>query len=210
MKTQKSKLCRKVRRNAGPGFPGNSGPRCLPGMAALHRGGGLSAWYKIGTESGASLMPATCALVAVGPWSKLERDVSRNRPRSHKYRMTRDDVLARGQLDRRGDACRRARIVLCDHIPSMRQGGHASNRTQGAQVCGAAVIWDKVAGLPDDGAPFVQRAGTADEFRAAVDAILAEPPERRAAPPALAATMVAGHSFDARARAVLSQINKPA
>ncbi len=102
-----------------------------------------------------------------------------------------------------GDLYRRAKIVLCDHMPSMREHGYISNRIFDALACGAAVISDPVAGLPDEFAPYVRLCGTAGELTAAVAEILAEGPEKAEERRRFARSMRDRHSLQHRADAIL-------
>ena len=101
-----------------------------------------------------------------------------------------------------GEIYRGAGIVLNDHTQYMRRSGMASNRIFDALACGAAVISDDVAWLPDDVAPFVERVKTARDLAAAVRRIRGESALRRAERRAFAGAMVGTHDFDARAAVI--------
>jgi hypothetical protein len=102
-----------------------------------------------------------------------------------------------------GNLYRSARIVLCDHMPSMRENGYISNRIFDALACGAAVISDPVAGLPEEFAPFVRLCATPRELELAVADILAEGPEKAEERQRFARSMCDRHSLQQRADAIL-------
>jgi len=102
-----------------------------------------------------------------------------------------------------GDLYRRSKIVLCDHMPSMRTNGYVSNRIFDALACGVAVISDRIAGLPEEFAPFVRLCGTVDELTAAVADILAEGPEKVEERQRFARSMRDRHSLQRRATTIL-------
>jgi hypothetical protein len=74
-----------------------------------------------------------------------------------------------------------AKIVLCDHMESMRTGGFISNRIFDALACGAAVISDDVAGLPRELEQDVFLCKSSQDFAAAVQKIENESPAEVAA-----------------------------
>ena len=92
-----------------------------------------------------------------------------------------------------------AGVVLNDHHEDMRRDGFVSNRLFDAAATGARIISDEVPGLAELFGALVQPFHDEDDLRR----LLAQrdtafpPPEERAA---IAARVVAEHSFDARAR----------
>ena len=108
--------------------------------------------------------------------------------------------LPNGEL---GDLYRRSKIVLCDHMPSMRTNGYISNRIFDALACGVAVISDRITGLPEEFAPFVHLCDTVDELTAAVAEILAERPEKLEERQRFARSMRDRHSLQHRATTIL-------
>lgn len=113
----------------------------------------------------------------------------------------RADLLPNAQL---GAVYRGAEIVLCDHTKAMAGNGFVSNRIFDALACGAAVICDRVPGLPDGFSDHVWQVSNSVEFEAALAEIRAESAEIREARRAFALRMAQIHSFDARARQILS------
>ena len=101
--------------------------------------------------------------------------------------------------DQLGDVDRAAEIVLCDHMPSMRQAGYFSNRIYDALACGAAVISDPIDGLVPEFEPFVTQCETAEAFVNAVHTIRTAAPDQRETRRQFAASMPQRHSFDSRA-----------
>ncbi|HET6621036.1 MAG TPA: glycosyltransferase [Dongiaceae bacterium] len=102
-----------------------------------------------------------------------------------------------------GELYRKAGIVLNDHWPDMRQADMLSNRVFDALACGAPVVSDEMAGLPDGFAGFI------DTFRAdrpigrAISSALEEDEGRRAARRAFAEIVRRDHCFDRRAETIL-------
>lgn len=113
-----------------------------------------------------------------------------------------DQYLPNARL---GDVYRDARIVLCDHMPSMSRDGYVSNRIFDALACGAAVISDPVENMPADFDKFVHCVSSQDEFDAAVSEIRAEGATRRKARMSFAKDMHRRHSFDERAKQILEK-----
>ncbi len=113
------------------------------------------------------------------------------------------DGIANAQL---GDLYRSAEIVLCDHTSVMARNGYVSNRVFDALACGAPVIMDRVAGLPDEFTPFVKVVDSLESYHEAVRQIRAETAEDRRRRIAFAQDMIARHSFDARAETILNRM----
>ena len=109
--------------------------------------------------------------------------------------------------DELGNAYRSAKIVLCDHFPSMREFGYVSNRIYDALACGAPVISDYVNGLPEELEPHVWLCKTPADVKNAVEEIFAESESKRAARDAFAKALVHKHSFDVRAKQIEDLIN---
>ncbi len=101
-----------------------------------------------------------------------------------------------------------AEIILNDHTPAMAANGLTSNRIFDALACATPVISDPVAWMPDDIAKYVSIAGSPEEFSLAMDAIRAETAKKKSARRAFARQMVARHSFDARAEAIISKADE--
>ena len=108
---------------------------------------------------------------------------------------------------RLGDLYRGAGIVLCDHMPSMREAGYVSNRIYDALACGAPVISDTVKGLPSEFEDYVTLCVTPDDFAAAVATIRAETARKRDQRRAFAAGMRDRHSLQARAAEILTVLS---
>lgn len=106
-----------------------------------------------------------------------------------------------------GDVYRRARAVLCDHMPLMREQGYVSNRIFDALACGTAVISDPIAGLPDAFRPYVHLCETAAELTAAVADIRSEGAEKQEKRRLFAIEMRERHSLHNRAETILSVLS---
>ena len=96
-----------------------------------------------------------------------------------------------------------AEVVLNDHTPLMREHGFVSNRIFDALACATPVISDRIDGLPDDIAEFVDCVSTQEEFDAALARIRSEDATRKEARRAFALRMRTDHSFDARAAEIV-------
>jgi glycosyltransferase involved in cell wall biosynthesis len=94
-------------------------------------------------------------------------------------------------------------VVLNDHWSDMRRWGFVSNRCFDAVACGAVVVSDDIGPAGDlfDGAVVGYR--TVEELREVVGRLLAAPEERRRLGEQGRAAVVAGHTFDHRARQLL-------
>ena len=128
-----------------------------------------------------------------GGWSDLPPTVSRK-----------GSFVANDEL---GQMYRSAEIVLCDHMPSMRNGGYVSNRIFDALACAAPVISDRLPSLPPDFDRFVEMVSTPEEFAAAVDKIRNEGEAMKQERAEFAKIMLERHSFDARARQIRDMIS---
>ena len=89
-------------------------------------------------------------------------------------------------------------MVLADHWPDMAAGGFVANRVFDAVAAGARVVSDDVPGLGALFGDAVRVARTADDLRAAYEALVALP-----ADPGTAAAVATRHSFLARAEVLL-------
>ena len=99
----------------------------------------------------------------------------------------------------------RAEIVLNDHTPTMLDSGLTSNRIFDALACGAPVITDPVAWMPEDIEKYVSVVETPGDFASAIAALRAEGDDRRAERRRFAEDMRATHSFDARADTIIAR-----
>lgn len=97
-----------------------------------------------------------------------------------------------------------ATVVLNDHWPAMRDLGFLSNRLFDAGASGALVVSDPVAGLDDVLGDTVVTYASAAELRDVVQFYVAHDAARRAKAAALRALVLAGHTFEHRADALLA------
>ncbi len=97
----------------------------------------------------------------------------------------------------------RAKAVLNDHTDVMRTAGLPSNRIFDALACGAAVVSDDIAWLPDDLSEFVEIASTPEQFVSALERIDCENETRLRARRDFAMSIRDLHSFDQRAAEIL-------
>ncbi len=99
-----------------------------------------------------------------------------------------------------------AQIVLCDHWPDMRARGFASNRLYDALACGALVLSDAVVGLPDGLAAAIVTYEDGDRLPGLIDGLLADPAARARRARAGREWVLAGETFDDRARQLLAMV----
>jgi glycosyltransferase involved in cell wall biosynthesis len=104
-----------------------------------------------------------------------------------------------------GDLYRRSGVVLNDHWPDMREAGILSNRVFDALACGAPVVSDEIADLPDDFGDFIIEFDPQRPIDQAIATALAESAERRAVRRSFADTVRQQHSFDRRAETILER-----
>lgn len=107
--------------------------------------------------------------------------------------------------DKLGQLYRSASVVLCDHMPLMRETGYLSNRIYDALACGTPVICDGIADLDPAFSAFVHPCKDAQEFAAAIDAITASADKSWPARQKLAQTLKREHSFDVRAAQIIEK-----
>jgi len=96
-----------------------------------------------------------------------------------------------------------AEIVLNDHWPDMRHEGFVSNRVYDALASGAFVVSDSVPGIEDRFDGSVATFDSRDELIAVVDHYLAHPAERQERATRGRAAVLARHTFDHRAAAII-------
>ena len=101
-----------------------------------------------------------------------------------------------------------AGVVLNDHWDDMKAEGLMSNRLFDLAACGARVVTDRVEGIEDVFGDVVLTYTTPQELAAAVNAQLAETPERAAAREKLSELVRREHSFDARAEELVETVRK--
>ncbi|MCH7666388.1 MAG: glycosyltransferase [Acidobacteria bacterium] len=97
-----------------------------------------------------------------------------------------------------------AEVVLNDHWPSMKENGFVSNRIFDAGACGACIVTDETVGLSElFGDTVATYDGTAEDLRATVDGLLADPERRSRMGAQLREIVTREHTFSDRAREVL-------
>ncbi|MBB5788436.1 glycosyltransferase [Jiangella mangrovi] len=101
-----------------------------------------------------------------------------------------------------------AGVVLNDHWEDMKAEGLMSNRLFDLAACGARVVTDVVPGVDEVFGDVVLTYTTPQELAAAVNAQLAETPERAAAREKLSELVRREHSFDARAEELVETVRK--
>ncbi len=109
-----------------------------------------------------------------------------------------------------GGHYRAAEVVLNDHTPGMRSEGVPSNRIFDALACGAPVVSDAVAWLPDDLRHWVYFFDDEASFSDAVEQARNENDKKRKARHDFAMSMKYTHSFDARAADITAALQKVA
>jgi spore maturation protein CgeB len=85
----------------------------------------------------------------------------------------------------------------------MREAGILSNRVFDALACGAPVVSDEIADLPDGFGDFILAFDPQRPIDQAIAAALAEDSQRRTARRSFADTVRQQHSFDRRAESIL-------
>ena len=101
-----------------------------------------------------------------------------------------------------------ASIVLCDHWPDMRASGFGSNRLYDAVACGALVVSDRVAGLNGAFGAAVATYEHRDELEALLTRLLDDPAERERRVDGARERILAGETFDHRARDLLRWVQE--
>ncbi len=103
---------------------------------------------------------------------------------------------------------RGAKVVLNDHWDDMRDMGYVSNRIFDVLACGAALVTDRVEGLPESFEPFIYIFHDADSLQAAVTRALADlnEPIQQEARKRFTHEVRSKHSFDERARTLLTYV----
>ena len=104
-----------------------------------------------------------------------------------------------------GEVYASAEIVLNDHKEIMADDGIVSNRIFDALACGAAVITDPVAWMPDDIAEFVDVVDGPEALKTAVTRVRKETAAKKKRREEFALQMRTTHSFDARAKEIIAK-----
>lgn len=97
-----------------------------------------------------------------------------------------------------------AGVVLNDHWDSMREWGFVSNRLFDVLACGAPVVSDEVEGLDETFGGAVATYRTPDDLRSTVETLLRDPVGARARAELGRAIVLADHTFDHRADALIA------
>jgi glycosyltransferase involved in cell wall biosynthesis len=101
------------------------------------------------------------------------------------------------------DLYRKAGVVLNDHWPDMQRAGILSNRVFDALACGAPLVSDEIADLPNGFSHFVISFGPDRPIDRAIVQALSEDAERGGARRTFAEVVRRDHSFDRRAAVIL-------
>ena len=99
-----------------------------------------------------------------------------------------------------------AAIVLCDHWPDMRTSGFSSNRLYDAVACGALIVSDRVAGLNGAFGDAVVTYERREELEPLLTRLLDDPAERERRVDGARERILAGETFDDRARDLLAWV----
>lgn len=99
-----------------------------------------------------------------------------------------------------------AGVLLTDHRDPMRGNGFLSNRLFDGSAAGAPILTDPVAGLAEVFGDTIPTVQSAEELAAAVQAILADPQAARARALRARDIVLAAHTFDHRARAIVETV----
>jgi GT2 family glycosyltransferase/spore maturation protein CgeB len=103
-----------------------------------------------------------------------------------------------------------AAIVLCDHWPDMRANGFRSNRLYDALACGALVLSDRVAGLDGSLGDAVITYKERGELAELIGRLLEQPDERARRTTGARDRILAGETFDDRARELIAWVSAAA
>lgn len=101
-----------------------------------------------------------------------------------------------------------ARVVLCDHWPDMRAAGFRSNRLYDALACEAMVVCDPVAGLEGSLGDAVVTYDDPAELPSLLHRLIADGPDRERRARQGRELILAGETFDHRARDLLEWIEE--
>jgi GT2 family glycosyltransferase/spore maturation protein CgeB len=101
-----------------------------------------------------------------------------------------------------------AQVVLCDHWPGMRAAGFRSNRLYDALACGAVVVSDRVAGLDGSLGDAVVTYDDPAELAPLLERVLRDPAERARRASGARVRILAGETFDDRARDLLAWVEE--
>lgn len=99
-----------------------------------------------------------------------------------------------------------AGVLLNDHWDSMRDNGFLSNRLFDGSAAGAPILTDPVAGLAEVFGDTIPAVSSAEELAAEAEAILADPQAARARAGRARDIVLAAHTFDHRARAMVETV----
>jgi spore maturation protein CgeB len=101
-----------------------------------------------------------------------------------------------------------AAIVLCDHWPDMRAEGFLSNRLYDVLACGSLVVSDRVAGLDGRLGTGVVTYEDPAELEPLLERLLGDPAERSRLVSGARSLILAGETFDDRARQLLGWVTE--
>lgn len=99
-----------------------------------------------------------------------------------------------------------AGVLLNDHWDSMRANGFLSNRLFDGSAAGAPILTDPVAGLAEVFGDTIPAVASADDLAAEAQAILADRQAARARALRARDLVLAAHTFDHRARAIVETV----
>lgn len=99
-----------------------------------------------------------------------------------------------------------AGVLLSDHGEAMRENGFLSNRLFDASAAGVPILTDPVAGLAEVFGDTIPTVASADDLAAAAEAILSDPRAARARALRARALVLAAHTFEHRARAIVETV----
>jgi GT2 family glycosyltransferase/glycosyltransferase involved in cell wall biosynthesis len=99
-----------------------------------------------------------------------------------------------------------AQIVLADHWDDMRAHGYVSNRIFDALACGAVVLSDTVAGLPERFGDAVAVYSSPEELNAQIDRLLSDGTERAGRAARGREAVLEGHTFAHRVEELLARV----
>lgn len=103
---------------------------------------------------------------------------------------------------------RAASVVLNDHTQDMRDNGFVSNRIYDVLACATPILTEEMEGIDPELRPHLYLYRTPDDVGRQLARALSERAARRGARLQLARTVRDRHSFDARARAILSVLSE--
>ena len=101
-----------------------------------------------------------------------------------------------------------AKVILNDHLATMRKNGFVNNRIYDVLASGTPVVTDRISGIPKELRPYVYIYDDESSMRDAIERSMNESEKMAQKRHEIADFVRAQHSFDARAREILNTVQK--